>query len=115
MSQPSIGRIVHYRLTDEDADAINRRRDDYEAFQRGRNPARPGQLGWDGHVAHVGNRAMAGDTFPAMVVCMSGAGHVNLQVQLDGNDTHWVHRPGRGRPARNVALAAAYRCRSGQR
>jgi hypothetical protein len=36
---PSIGRIVHYILSDEDADAINRRRADFGAFQRGRNPA----------------------------------------------------------------------------
>lgn len=29
---------------------------------------------------------MAGDTSPAMVVCTFDAGHVNLQVHLDGSD-----------------------------
>jgi hypothetical protein len=87
---PSIGRIVHYQLTDRDADAINRRRDDYEAFQRGRTPALPGQPGADGHQAHVGNRVMAGDTFPAMIVRTFGGSVVNLQVHLDGNDLYWV-------------------------
>ncbi|MFI6182560.1 hypothetical protein ACIA8R_44025 [Nonomuraea sp. NPDC051191] len=88
---PTIGRIVHYQLADEDADDINRRRDDYEAFQRGRTPALPGQPGRDGHVAHVGTRVIAGDIFPAMVVrAYRGAADVNLQVHLDGNDTYWV-------------------------
>ncbi|MEV3981744.1 hypothetical protein [Nonomuraea sp. NPDC049758] len=87
---PTLGRIVHDQLTDEDADAINRRRDDYEAFQRGRTPALPGQTGRDGHFAHVGSRVMAGDVFPAMVVRTSGTGHANLQVHVDGNDTYWV-------------------------
>ncbi|MFG2076954.1 hypothetical protein [Nonomuraea maritima] len=90
MSQPSIGRIVHYQLSDADADAINRRRDDFEAFQRGRTPALPGQAGADGHVAHVGNRVMTGDVFPAMIVRTFGAAYVNLQVYLDGNDTYWA-------------------------
>jgi hypothetical protein len=90
MSQPTIGRIVHYQLSDADADAINRRRDDYEAFQRGRTPVLPGQPGRDGHIAHVGNRVMAGDTFPAMIVRTFGAAYVNLQVHPDGNDTYWA-------------------------
>ncbi|MGI5290898.1 hypothetical protein ACQEVF_47350 [Nonomuraea polychroma] len=91
MSQvPTIGRIVHYQLSDADADAINRRRDDYEAFQRGRNPALPGQLGASGHIAHIGNRVMTGDTFPAMIVRTFGSSYANLQVQLDGNDTYWA-------------------------
>ncbi|MGW2156577.1 hypothetical protein [Nonomuraea sp. NPDC001699] len=87
---PIIGCIAHYQLIDEDADAINRRRDDYEAFQRGRTPALPGQPGRDGHVAHDGSRVMAGDVFPAMVVSTSGTAHANLQVHLDGNDLYWV-------------------------
>ncbi|MEU4511754.1 hypothetical protein AB0G05_19860 [Nonomuraea wenchangensis] len=90
MSQPSIGSIVHYQLADHDADAINRRRDDFEAFQRGRTPVLPGQAGATGHVAHVGNRVMTGDVFPAMIVATFGGSVVNLQVHLDGNDTYWV-------------------------
>jgi hypothetical protein len=49
MSQaPPIGRIVHYQRSDEDADAINRPRADFGAFQRGRNPA---LLDASGHIA----------------------------------------------------------------
>lgn len=79
MPVPGIGRIVHYCLTDDDAAAINRRRE-----HRG-GPV----LG----IAHVGNVAMEGDLLPMIIVATHGdhAGSaVNGQVFLDGNDTLWV-------------------------
>lgn len=77
---PSVGRIVHYRLTAQDADQINRRR-----------PIGP----QDGHgkVVHVGNPVSEGDVFPLIVTRVWGASEgsaVNGQVLLDGNDSLWV-------------------------
>jgi hypothetical protein len=90
---PTIGRIVHYRLTDADATAINKRRADFEAFRRtlaGSPEVESGTPGATGHMAHVGNHATAGDYLPAMVVATFGGDAANLQVFLDGNDTYWA-------------------------
>lgn len=71
--KPSIGRIVHYTLTQPDADQINRQRAD--------------------GTPHTGNHAQEGDVYPAMIVRIFGEtpeSAVNLQVFLDGNDTFWA-------------------------
>jgi hypothetical protein len=88
---PTIGRVVHYRLTADDAAAINRRR------------TTPADIAdkivderWSiGAQAHIGNVAKAGDSCAAMVVAVADYGHgANLQVFLDGNDVFWVqNRP----------------------
>lgn len=91
--KPSIGRIVHYTLSQQDADAINRRRADFEAFRSNfSGPSDPGQAGADGHIAHIGNHAAEGDVCPAMVVRVfhPETTTANLQVHLDGNDTYWA-------------------------
>ena len=62
---PSIGRIVHYVLTDADASAIN-------------GTARPC------------NAASAGQVYPALVVRTFGGTAVNLQVFIDGGFSHWA-------------------------
>lgn len=93
---PSIGRVVHYTLTEQDAQAINKRRTDYDLFRRQfSGPSAPGTAGADGHQAHVGNRAEEGQVFPADVVRVFPGGSevngvCNLQVKLDGNDTYWA-------------------------
>jgi hypothetical protein len=88
--KPTLGRIVLYKLGDADAQAINVRRADFEAFQRSHaQPHEPGQPGATGHVAHVGNHAEAGQVFPATVVRIFNPS-VNLQVHLDGNDIYWA-------------------------
>ena len=82
--KPSIGRIVHYKLSAHDAEAINRRRADFAA-------APPASTGFQ---AHVGNTAEAGQVFPAMIVRVfdpeGDSGTSNLQVSLDGNDLYWA-------------------------
>jgi hypothetical protein len=82
--KPTIGRVVHYKLSDYDAEAINRRRFDFAA-------AAPANTGFQGH---VGNRAEAGQVFPATIVRVfdpeGDTGTSNLQVSLDGNDTYWA-------------------------
>jgi hypothetical protein len=75
--QPTIGRIVHYRLSDEDV---------------GRARALP--------TIQI-NPVSFGDTYPAIVVRAFGAasdGEANLQVFLDGQAQLWVTsaKPGTG-------------------
>lgn len=79
---PSIGRIVHYRLSADDAAQINRRR------AAGRNSVElvTAQV-------HVGNMAAEGDTFPMLITRAWGStptAAVNGQVMLDGNDVLWA-------------------------
>lgn len=84
---PTVGRIVHYRLSEQDAEAINRRRADAVRNRQGIADAAAG------YVAHSGNAASEGDVYPMIVVRAWGGeadSHVNGQVMLDGNDTLWV-------------------------
>lgn len=96
--KPTIGRIVHYRLTQADAAAINRRRTTGASIA-----SRLADEKWPaGAQAHIGNPAYAGQVFPAIVVEVwpneHGPEHdgINAQVFLDGNDTLWVTSVGEG-------------------
>ncbi len=69
-----IGRIVHYRLSEQDADRINEVR---EAPNENANHAEAGQV------------------YPAMIVRLWGEPEnpqtaVNLQVFIDGDFTYWA-------------------------
>lgn len=80
---PTIGRIVHYVLSELDADRINRR--------RVKNATLTDE--WvKGTVAHIGNHAKAGQKFPAIVTAIHtpGSTDINGQVFLDGNDNLWI-------------------------
>jgi hypothetical protein len=77
--QPSIGRIVHYKLTQADAAAINKRRADVK------NPG----AGMASQII-VGNDAAEGQVCAATVVRTFGGPAANLQVHLDGTDTYWA-------------------------
>lgn len=86
MSQtPTIGRIVHFKLAENQAEAINRRRLDFAKY-RSTDPA----YSDTGYVAHFGNEVRAGDVFPAIIVRVWGGGLINAQVFLDGTDTYWA-------------------------
>lgn len=88
---PTIGQIVLYKLTADDANQINRRR------TTGKSIAQriASQLWPIGAQAHIGEEVVAGEEFPMVVVRV---GHVHLpfeptvngQVLLDGNDVLWV-------------------------
>lgn len=69
---PSMGRMVYYKLSSSDVDAIYQRRVS-KGFQ--------------------GNTVGVGMVFPAMVVNTWGTNPdspVNLQVILDGDDSYWA-------------------------
>jgi hypothetical protein len=80
---PSIGRIVHYTLTEQDAEQINRRRADASAM-----------LNWHcehktGAVVHIGNPVAGGDVYPLLITRTWGDqadSAINGQVFLDGSD-----------------------------
>lgn len=83
MSQPTIGRIVQYRVSADDAATINRRRKDYATSAKSIST---------GFVGHIGNDVAEGQVFPSMVVRVwdEPDPSINVQVFLDGNDTFWA-------------------------
>jgi hypothetical protein len=84
---PTIGRIVHYRMSKENAEAINRRR----AHTRSHIDAHRSNA--NGVQVHVGNDVSEGDAFPLMITRVWGNQpdcYVNGQVMLDGNDLFWA-------------------------
>lgn len=85
---PTIGRIVIYRLTAEDADRINARRDLSAAAVIALGAVVDGAH----HQTHLGNPVHEGDEYPLLItrVWQAGAMPVNGQVLLDGNDTYWA-------------------------
>jgi hypothetical protein len=83
---PTIGCIVHYRLSKQDAEEITSRRLTQAQLPLGNAGSRSAGV-------FRGNRVEEGDTFPAMIVRTWGDqpdSMVQLQVFLDGNDTHWA-------------------------
>jgi hypothetical protein len=89
--RPTIGRIVHYTLSAENAQQINRRRTTgkliAERIATGTWPL--------GAQAHIGNEAKEGQVLPMIVVSIPDPDDarfpVNGQVFLDGNDTFWTN------------------------
>jgi hypothetical protein len=84
---PTLGRIVLYRMSDFDANAINQRRKDARDKSEWHRTERTGAQ------VHVGNEVRAGNLYAAMVVGVWGdtpSAAVNLQVFLDGSDTYWA-------------------------
>ena len=92
-----LGDTVVYRLTEEDAAKINRRRTTGNSIAE-----RLASDDWpQGAQAHIGSRVSAGLDFPMIVVRYRQSGEVdhpgypscsvaNGQVILDGSDTLWV-------------------------
>lgn len=88
---PTVGRIVHYKLTETDAKAIEVQR------QPTYHESMPGLIGPGNTVTksylYRGNVAKAGDIYPMLITRVWGdeeTSCVNGQVFLDGNDCLWV-------------------------
>lgn len=80
--QPTIGRIVLFKVSADVAASINKRRKDYSDNKDGVAA---------GAVCHVGNSVSEGDVFPMVITAVNGGGStVNGQVLLDGNDVFWA-------------------------
>ena len=88
----TIGRTVHYTLSEQDAAEINRRRTTGASIaERMKYGDDPQLKAWPaGAQAHIGNDAHAGQVYPAVAVRIWSAGCANFQVSLDGNDTYWA-------------------------
>ncbi|MFB7595771.1 hypothetical protein [Streptomyces sp. NPDC056160] len=84
MPNPTIGRTVLYRVTEQDANDINGRRKDWHLSGVADQQT--------GVVGHVGNTVEPGDVFPAVIVRVWDESVVtcNLRVLLDGTDVHWA-------------------------
>jgi hypothetical protein len=87
MSKPTIGRIVQYKLSADDATRINKRRADSATF---RHPQAGVHRIGTGEQHHIGNEAREGDVLPMLIVRVWNGQLVNGQVFLDGNDVIWV-------------------------
>lgn len=98
---PSIGRLVHYRLSADDASQINRRRTSganialrMKTFVSTAQDNNSVIYGWpEGAQAHIGTAVVEGDVFPMLITKAWGdnpSSAVNGQVFLDGNDVLWA-------------------------
>jgi hypothetical protein len=93
---PTIGRIVHFRITTQHAAEINRRRTTGAAIAErlGYDFGDPRVKAWPvGAQAHIGNEASEGQTYPMLITRAWGNtpdSAVNGQVFLDGNDVLWA-------------------------
>lgn len=84
--KPTLGRIVRYTLSEQDAAEINRRRTTGREIQNMLTSGR-----WpEGAQAHVGNSVSKGTVVPAIIVAVWGAVCVNLHCVLDGTDSFWA-------------------------
>ena len=86
MHKITLGRIVHYVLSEQEATEINRRRTDGPSIA-----ARIKESKWPlGGQAHIGNQVEAGQVYPAISVRIWSDVMANFQVLLDGNDCYWA-------------------------
>lgn len=87
----TIGRTVIFKLSEQHAAEINRRRTTgYSIGERIKLNCNSQTLWPLGAQAHIGNEVHAGDEFPMTVVRVWSDYCVNGQVFLDGNDTYWA-------------------------
>lgn len=80
----TIGNIVYYRLTLDQAYMTNKRREDARQNFPKMREERPG------FQAHVGSPVSEGDMVPLVITASLSEDLVNGQAILDGNDTLWV-------------------------
>jgi len=101
--QITIGRTVIYKITDQQANEINRRRTNGGDIAARIKQNTDSTSMWPiGAQAHIGNSTFGGEEFPLVVVRVwpnefgEGKSGVNGQLMLDGNDSLWVTSAGEG-------------------
>lgn len=113
-----LGADVIYVLTKADAEAINRRREDFKAHQHRAPKDVRGLGGRSGHQGHFGNHAAEGQECAAKIVRVFDpkSDTANLQVFLDGNDTFWATSasPGTGPGKYRHAVTQAFEMHRGR-
>ncbi|KKK96372.1 hypothetical protein LCGC14_2663420 [marine sediment metagenome] len=82
--KPTIGRIVHYKISEQDVEKINRR---YHDAKKNIDKIREDKTGFQ---AHSGNDVLAEQILPMIIVSVHNDTNVNGKVILDGNDSFWV-------------------------
>lgn len=82
--KPSVGRMVHYRLSQQEADEINTLRKQAWTDVRSKTSNR------NTKPARQGNDVVEGTVCAAIVTAVWSDNCVNLQVILDGNDSLWA-------------------------
>jgi hypothetical protein len=82
--KPTIGRVIYYKLSAQDAESINKRRAD---AGRNRDKMKVDSIGYQ---AHVGNSVSAGQIVSGSVVAVWESQMINAKLDLDGNDSYWV-------------------------
>ncbi len=90
---PTIGRIVHYKLSEQNVAEIMRRRTTGASIKERMEEKASTVATWpQGAQAHIGNDVMIGDVFPMMItkVWSEASSLVSGQVFLDGCDVLWV-------------------------
>jgi hypothetical protein len=90
----NLGDTVIYRLDETDVEQITSRRANFQAFNQGRSghkhPHGRQVREASGHVAHIGTPVHVGQECAARVSAVPGLPRLNLRVELDGSDIHWV-------------------------
>ena len=80
--KPSIGRVVHYVLTDQDTQAIRAQRAG-RVVDVSVNPVRTVAV-------HYGRTHFVGDVVSLDITRVTGGNIISGQARLDGNDVLWV-------------------------
>jgi hypothetical protein len=92
LREVAIGAVVHYTLSDADAQLINARRRTAAQIQ----DAILSDAWSMGAQPHMGTDVSAGEVFAAVVVRAWPGERANVQVLLDGTDVHWARSVRRG-------------------
>lgn len=96
---PTIGRIVIFKITEKQAAEITRRRTTSADIRRRIEKNDPAEMSssWPiGAQAHIGGEVSQGCEYPMMIVRVWPDETISGQVFLDGNDVFWVMQVAEG-------------------
>jgi hypothetical protein len=99
LMRPTMGRIVFFKVTDDHAKKINRRRTSGRSIadRIAKNDPEEMSSSWPiGAQAHIGTEVSGGCEYPMMITRVWQDETVSGQVFLDGNDVLWVQQAAEG-------------------